>query len=145
MMLMMENSKPSNGLLPSQSQPLVALIIAACLVGVAAWGIASGGFSGGLVHHDAPPATTIRFSVNINAAPEIELSQLPGLGPAMARRIVDYRQEHGPFPTIESLLDVPGIGAVTLQQIRPHVRPIRVPKPASSVDPAGPPQPAKIL
>jgi len=141
----MENSKTPTCLLPSQSQPLVALIVAVCLVGVAAWGIASGGFSGRLVHHDAPPVNDIRFSVNINAAPEIELSQLPGLGPAMARRIVDYRREHGPFPTIESLLDVPGIGKVTLQQMRPHVRPIRVPKPAPSIDAAGASQPAETF
>ena len=52
---------------------------------------------------------------------------MPGLGPATAARIVDHREVHGPFGSIEALLDVPGIGPATLEQMRPYLRPIRAP------------------
>ena len=77
------------------------------------------------MHHDAPPAATAAFTVNVNSASVMELSQLPGLGPATARRIVDHRRAHGPFASVEALLDVPGIGPATLDALRPHLRPIR--------------------
>jgi len=111
-------------LIPPRTQPLIAGVTAVCLAGVAIWAIAAGMFSGGLVDHDAPPRAAVRFTVNVNSATVTELAQLPGLGPATAQRIVDHRTEHGAFPSIESLLDVPGIGAATLAQMRPHLRPI---------------------
>jgi competence ComEA-like helix-hairpin-helix protein len=112
-------------LLPRRSQPLIAAGVAAALVAMAAWYVGLGGFSGGLVHHDAPPAATRGFTVNVNAAGFQELAQLPGLGPATAQRIIDHRRQHGPFASLDDLLDVPGIGAATLDQMRPHLRPIR--------------------
>lgn len=115
--------------LPARSQSLIALLVAACLTGGAVWFVAAGGLSGGLVHHDAAPAVDSRFTVNVNTADETELAQLPGLGTAMARRIIDYRQEHGPFTTLDGLLDVPGIGPATLAAMRPHLRSIRRAKP----------------
>ena len=48
--------------------------------------------------------------VNINTATPEELEALPGIGPTLAQRIVDYREEHGPFPSPESLINVKGIG-----------------------------------
>lgn len=77
-----------------------------------------------LVDHDRPPPARIRFSLDINTAPTVELAQLPGIGPAMARRIVDHRQQHGPFASIDAIAEVSGIGPVTLSQIRPFIRPI---------------------
>jgi competence protein ComEA len=62
--------------------------------------------------------------VDLNAADTTELAQLPGLGPATAARIVEHRRTHGPFASIDGLLDVPGIGAVTLDGLRAHLRPI---------------------
>jgi competence ComEA-like helix-hairpin-helix protein len=56
--------------------------------------------------------------VNINTAEVDVLSQLPGIGPAYAQRIVDYRKEFGPFKTIEDLLNVRGIGDRTFEKIR---------------------------
>jgi competence ComEA-like helix-hairpin-helix protein len=116
--------------LPARSQPLIALIVAACLAGGAIWFVVAGGLSGRLVHHDTAPPVDGRFTVNVNAADETELAQLPGLGTAMARRIIDHRQEHGPFATLDGLLDVPGIGPATLAAMRPYLRPIRRSKPA---------------
>jgi competence protein ComEA len=112
--------------MPRTVQPLVAAAVACALVGMAAWFMASGGPVGGLVHHDAAPgAAGGGFTVNLNAATATELSQLPGLGPATAARIVDHRRTHGDFVSVEGLLEVPGIGPATLELVRPHVRPIR--------------------
>jgi competence protein ComEA len=131
-------TQPDSGpsFLPAASQPLLAAVAACGFVAMAAWFVAAGGFRGGLVHHDAPPAATVTFSLNINAAPVTELAQLPGLGPALAQRIVDHRNQHGPFATIDDLRDVPGIGPATLEAMRPHLRPIRRRK-ASAEEPTG--------
>lgn len=48
--------------------------------------------------------------ININSAGTEDLMTLPGVGEAMAASIVAYRTEHGPFTTIEEIMDVPGIG-----------------------------------
>ena len=48
--------------------------------------------------------------LDLNAASAEELQKLPGIGPALAQAIVDYRAEHGPFRSTEELMDVPGIG-----------------------------------
>lgn len=56
--------------------------------------------------------------VNINTAGVAELDALPGIGPGYAQRIVAYREQHGPFRTIEELQKVPGIGPATFARIR---------------------------
>ena len=109
-------------LLPSRSQPLVAALVATALVAMAAWYVAAGGPWGGLVDHDTPPSVPLEFTVDVNAAGETELAQLPGIGPALARRIVDRRSQAGPFGSADDLLDVPGIGPATLEALRPHLR-----------------------
>ncbi len=56
--------------------------------------------------------------VDINHATVADLEALPGVGPVLAQRIFDYREEHGPFATAEDLLDVPGIGEGKLAPLR---------------------------
>ena len=56
--------------------------------------------------------------LNLNTATTAELETLPGIGPTLAQTIVDYRAEHGPFATIESILDVPGIGEGKFEAIK---------------------------
>ena len=56
--------------------------------------------------------------VNINLADATALEQLPRIGPTLAERIVSYRDANGPFASIDSLLDVPGIGSLTLEGFR---------------------------
>jgi competence protein ComEA len=48
--------------------------------------------------------------VNINTASAAEFEALPGIGPKMAARIVEYRQKNGPFKKIEELMNVRGLG-----------------------------------
>ena len=56
--------------------------------------------------------------VDINTAGPDELQRLKGVGPALAQRIIDYREENGPFQSVEDLLNVKGIGEVTLEKFR---------------------------
>lgn len=59
--------------------------------------------------------------VNINTASIEELDQLPGIGPSIAQRIVDYRTEHGKFKTIEEIQDVKGIGDAKYDEIKDNI------------------------
>jgi competence protein ComEA len=62
-----------------------------------------------------PPANAL-LHLNQATAPELEL--LPGIGPSLAQKIIDYRDEHGPFGRVEDLLDVSGIGPAKLEAVR---------------------------
>lgn len=59
--------------------------------------------------------------VSINQATSQELERVSGLGPVLARRIVDYREANGPFREVEDLLDVSGIGEKKLAGLREHI------------------------
>ncbi|MGB3562550.1 MAG: helix-hairpin-helix domain-containing protein [Thermoanaerobaculia bacterium] len=59
--------------------------------------------------------------VNINTADSEELSLLPRVGPTVAQRIVDFRQENGRFQTLEDLMLVRGIGEKTFELIKPYI------------------------
>jgi competence protein ComEA len=76
---------------------------------------ASGG-AGGVVPSGQPAAP-----VNINTATESELDALYGVGPVTANAIIQYRTEHGPFRSVDDLINVSGIGPVTLEELRPFV------------------------
>ncbi len=60
-------------------------------------------------------------SVNLNTADLDALDSLPGVGPVLAQRIVDWRTEHGRFTSVEELGEVSGIGDKLLSQLRPKV------------------------
>ena len=66
-------------------------------------------------------STSAGIRLNINTASVDELQQIPGLGPALAQRIVDYRNEHGQFVTTDDLLNVSGIGDAKLSAIIPYI------------------------
>lgn len=68
-------------------------------------------------------------AVDLNTADRAELSQVPGVGPRTADAIVAHRTAHGPFRSVEELRSVRGVGPVTFERVRPHLR--------ASVAPAG--------
>jgi competence protein ComEA len=70
---------------------------------------------GGILVTPTPPAGQL---VNINTANVELLDQLPGIGPTVAQKIVDYREENGSFASVNDLLKIPGIGPSTLDEIR---------------------------
>lgn len=75
------------------------------------------GRSGGKGRLRGSPATPVR----LNSATLADLEQLPGVGPALAQRILDYRTEHGPFRSVEDLQAVSGFGGARFQTIEPLI------------------------
>lgn len=71
---------------------------------------------------DASVASGVQSVVDVNSATVEELIALPGIGPVTARRIVEYRDQHGSFSSADQLLEVKGIGEATLGKIRGMVR-----------------------
>jgi competence protein ComEA len=69
-------------------------------------------------HKKQPPPS----SLDLNAATADQLQQLPGVGPKMAKTIVDFRQKSGPFRRVEDLLAIRGITKERLEKIRPFVK-----------------------
>ncbi|MGA1838347.1 ComEA family DNA-binding protein [Herbiconiux sp. 11R-BC] len=63
-------------------------------------------------------ATPAGAKVNLNAATALDLDALPRIGPAMAARIVGWRETNGPFSSVDDLLQVTGIGDKTLEGLR---------------------------
>ena len=60
-------------------------------------------------------------TVNLNTASKDELVALPGIGPAKAQAIIDYRKTHGAFKAVEELKDVKGIGAKRYEKLKGEV------------------------
>lgn len=60
-------------------------------------------------------------TININKADESELEEIPGVGPAMASKIVNYRKENGEFKTIEDLKNISGIGEKKFEAMREYI------------------------
>lgn len=60
-------------------------------------------------------------TLNLNRASAADLERLPEIGPSLARRIVEYRQAHGPFGRAEELQQVPGIGPKIFESLSEYV------------------------
>jgi len=76
---------------------------------------AGGGAAGG------GPSGAGNGKVNINTASESQLESLPGIGQVLAKRIVDYRTQHGPFHDVKDLLKVEGIGQKKFDSLKDYV------------------------
>jgi competence protein ComEA len=70
----------------------------------------------------AAPPTSRAPALDLNAATAEQLDDLPGIGPALAKAIVDHRARHGRFRAVDNLLDVRGIGPAKLDGLRDLVR-----------------------
>ncbi len=69
----------------------------------------------------AKPAASSAGVVNVNTAGLAELQLLPRIGPALAGRIVEFREANGPFKSTDELVAVKGIGARSLANLKPYV------------------------
>jgi competence protein ComEA len=105
-------------------QAVIAFGLTLALVGMVAYWLVQGGPSGRLVEADSQPDQAAVFRVDINRAAWPELAELPGIGEILAKRIVDYRQQHGPFRDPDEIARVRGIGPKKLEAIKPYLLPI---------------------
>ena len=62
------------------------------------------------------------FKIDINKATEEELVNLSGIGPALAQRIISYREKHGNFTNMEDIRQVKGIGAIKYEKIKKYIK-----------------------
>lgn len=128
-----ERSKtpPATGrtpLLRRADQAVVASVVGLALVAVVAYWTLRGGMSGRLIEIEAdgvdlPRAPLVaEFTVDLNTADWVELDALPNVGERLARRIVESRAADGPFQTVDDLDRISGIGARTIERLRPYLR-----------------------
>jgi competence protein ComEA len=71
------------------------------------------------VEVDRLPERIYDYRIDLNRATWVELMQLPGVGETLAQRILEHRDEHGPFQSVDDLDTVKGIGPKTLEKLRP--------------------------
>lgn len=69
----------------------------------------------------SPERSASTLLVDINRASQAELETLPGIGPALAERIIDFREQNGAFLSPEDLTKVKGIGDKTLEELLPYI------------------------
>ena len=70
--------------------------------------------------------------LDLNRATQAELERLPGIGPGLAKRILDYKQSHGRYQTIEELREVKGIGEKRWRRLEPLLMVVTTAPPAPS-------------
>ncbi len=114
-------SEPREGrrrpLLSFADQVTVAALVTSCFVAILLhwiWHVASGT---DLIAIDQAPPQELSFQIQLNEADWPELTLLPKIGETLARRIVEYRETHGPFQSIEQLQNVKGIGPKTIRRV----------------------------
>jgi competence protein ComEA len=88
------------------------------LIGAAGGATATANLSGLRLHVPARGETAGAQKIDINRADEWLLAALPGIGDTLARRIVEYREEHGLFRNTAELMKVEGIGEATFERIK---------------------------
>lgn len=79
---------------------------------------------GRLIHIERAEPWDLTFQVDVNTASWPELALLPDVGEELARRIVDFRNQHGPFHSDDQLMEVNGIGPKTIDGMRPFLLPL---------------------
>lgn len=66
-------------------------------------------------------STERQLAVSLNSATQEELELLPGIGEVTALKIIEYRTQHGPFPKIEDVMNVSGIGEKKFEQMKQYL------------------------
>lgn len=120
----MEAIDKAGGLLPEANPASVNLAAPLAdgqqiVVGAEPAPVAPGGVGGAGIAGAAPSgATQSGGAININTATATQLEELPGIGPATAAKIVDFREKNGPFPSVDALEEVPGIGPAKVEALK---------------------------
>ncbi len=70
---------------------------------------------------ETPEITVTPYLININTADKDELDLLDGIGPALAERIIEYRNTNGSFQSTDELSEVSGIGPDTVEKIKDYI------------------------
>lgn len=73
-------------------------------------------------HPSIPNSNSGAEKVRVNYASQEEIETLPGIGPSKAQAIIQYREEHGYFQTVEDLLQISGIGEKTLENMKDEIQ-----------------------
>lgn len=71
---------------------------------------------------EPPPSKPVSSILNINTASIEELDKLPGIGPSNAKSIIEYREKHGKFASVDDITKISGIGEKTLENLRQFIR-----------------------
>ncbi len=109
-------------LLPGRDdQQVMALIVLVFLVGASLYFWQRSVTNSGLIDFEDLPSRQVEYLVDINKANWPELANLPGIGEKLAKQIVRYREQHGPFATTDQLLNIFGIGEVKLSNMHPYI------------------------
>ncbi len=94
-------------------------------IGVGAFLLLAAMLCGPMIAAQQPAAdtakATLQPAVNLNTATAAQLETLPGVGPALAARIIEHRQKNGPFKKIEELMNVKGIGEKSFLKLKPLI------------------------
>jgi competence protein ComEA len=106
------------GLRPGDRLLLLVLGAVCFALSVWHWGRLSG-WGMDPVEVDRLPERIYDYRIDLNRATWVELMQLPGVGETLAQRILEHRDEHGPFQSVDDLDTVKGIGPKTLEKLRP--------------------------
>ena len=117
-----EASRSASSSRRGRTETLVISFLALAAVGLAAAGLLRRGRGAPALESSASNAVELGpWKVDINSAPCEELRLVPGIGPKLSRRIVEYRERHGPFETVLELDRVWGIGLRLVERIEPYV------------------------
>lgn len=110
---------------PARGAQVALGVFLAVLVGL----LAFRGYGDRLGARPTDPANAVDL-IDLNAADQQELAQVPGVGPKTAEAIVDHRRAFGPFKSVDELKNVRGIGPITFEKVRNHFRVGSQPAPA---------------
>jgi competence protein ComEA len=101
---------------------MITRILMAAILAIAVSAAAASAQNKATMPKAAATATaTATAPVNLNTATAEQLAAIPGVGPRMAERIIDYRQKNGGFKKVEDLMNVSGVGEKSFLKMKPLI------------------------